>query len=42
MLLPVDIEGLFGQPVEVIVLVGEGDIVAAPNLFFVAFFIINY
>lgn len=32
MLFPVDIEGLFGQPVEVIVLVGEGDIVAAPNL----------
>ena len=32
MLLPVDIEGLFGQPVKVIVLVGEGDIVAAPDL----------
>ena len=32
MLFPVDIEGLFGQAVEVIVLVGEGDIVAAPNL----------
>ena len=32
MLFPVDIEGLFGQTVKVIVLVGEGDVVAAPNL----------
>ena len=41
MLLPVDIEGFLFQAVKVVVLIGEGDAVAAPDLYKAAYKVVG-
>ena len=41
MLLPVDIEGFLFQAVKVVVLIGEGDVVAAPDLYKAAYKVVG-